>query len=71
MADIPLADQIAELKRELGMRKRLYPQWVRNRQMHEIEAAVRTARLEAAIATLEGLQPPKPQGEMFGAGAPR
>ncbi len=30
---IPLSEQIAELKRELGYRERLYPQWVESGRM--------------------------------------
>lgn len=51
-----LAEQIAEVKRELAMRKRVYPAMVRSERLGISEATRRTTRLEAALHTLEGLQ---------------
>lgn len=55
MADIPLAEQVTELKRELHMRHRVYPKWVASGRMEQREADRHVARLEAAIETLSRL----------------
>ena len=64
--DIPIDDQLAELDRELAMRRRLYPQWVSrgtlsqaaaDRQIRRLEAArdtVRKARQDAQMSLLNG-----------------
>lgn len=53
---IPLAEQIAELKREAALRVNVYPSFVARGRMTEQEAEKYKARLSAAITTLEWLQ---------------
>jgi len=55
MSDIPLQDQLAELKRERNMRAKVYPNWVRTNRLKAEEVKEQTDRLNAAIATIEGL----------------
>lgn len=52
---VPLADQVAELERELQQRARVYPRLVGKGQLTQDRADLQTARLEAALATLRGL----------------
>jgi hypothetical protein len=57
-ADATLPEQIAEVKRELSTRKRVYPRFVAAGTLGVSEATRRTKRLEAALRTLEGLNQP-------------
>lgn len=57
MADISISDQIDAVKREIGLRKRLYPRWVLDRKMTQAAADRELANMEAVLATLEGLAP--------------
>lgn len=50
-----LGDQIAELKRELGMRLKLYPQWIAQGRSNADAASAYIARMRAAIKTLSEL----------------
>ena len=50
-----LAEQIGELKRELGQRGVVYPKWVRNGRMTQYKADAQNGRMLAALATLERL----------------
>ena len=53
--DLPppsIPDQIAELERELGLRQRVYPRWVREGKLREGVAEERMRRLEAARDSL-------------------
>ncbi len=52
---IPLADQIAELKRELAIRKNTYPKWVDAGRMRPAAAEIQIARMTAALHTLMDL----------------
>jgi hypothetical protein len=47
-----LLDQIAEVDRELGVRRIAYKRHIANRLLTQAEADVRIARLEAVLATL-------------------
>ena len=47
--------QFAELKRELGMRARVYPHWIATGKLKRETADYQNRNLEAAMATLEGL----------------
>lgn len=51
-----LGDQIAELKRELGMRLKLYPQWIAQGRSNADAASAYIARMRAAIKTLSELE---------------
>lgn len=53
---IPLAEQIAELKREERLRKSVYARWTMTGKMTARQAEERQQRLHAAIETLEWLQ---------------
>lgn len=57
MADpIPLADQIAEVKREIALRDRVYPHMIASGKLSEEEAALHRARMQATLNTLLWLQ---------------
>lgn len=51
-ARIPIAGQIAEVKRELALRSNVYPIRVRDRKMRQEEADLCMRRMEAVLATL-------------------
>ena len=53
---IPLDHQIAEVKRELAMRSRVFPGLVARGKMRQGEADQHTERLQAVLKTLEWLQ---------------
>ena len=53
---VPLADQIACVKREIRMREEVYPRRVKERRMREDVADLELARMRAVLATLEGIQ---------------
>ena len=52
---VPLAEQIACVTREIGMRRRVYPRWIQAGRMKQDEADREIARMEAVLATLQGL----------------
>lgn len=56
---VPLADQIACVKRELRMRAKVYSRRVAESRMTAAEAAQETAAMSAVLATLQRLE----QGE--------
>ena len=56
IARIPLVDQIAEVKREITMRRRVYTDMVRLKRMTAEDAAVRSERMMAVQRTLERLR---------------
>lgn len=51
-----LDEQIAELRRELGHRPRVFSRWVSDGRMTQQQADERMGRLQAAVKTLEGLR---------------
>jgi hypothetical protein len=53
---ITLDEQIACVRREIAMRKRVYPDWVDRRRMSPQKAQHETAAMEAVLATLERVQ---------------
>jgi hypothetical protein len=55
MADIPLSEQLRVVNRELAMRKRLYPEWVRQGRIKEDRARYLIEVFEALQATLQQL----------------
>ena len=55
MPDVPIARQIACVKRELGMRRRVYPKRVADGRMTEADHQREVAEMEAVLATLEGV----------------
>lgn len=52
---VSLAGQIAEVERELTMRKAVYPRWVAAGRIKQDQADARTIAMEAVLATLKGL----------------
>lgn len=65
MADVPIAEQIACVERELRMRARVYPGWVAAGRMTRERAEAETRAMEAVLMTLRGLAPPAPQGDLL------
>lgn len=69
-----IAEQIACVERELGMRGRVYPRWVANGKLNKAAADLEIRRMEAVKATLlraekEFAARPAgalPNGELFG-----
>lgn len=57
---ISLNQQIASVAREIALRKRVYPRWVREKRMARLSA---TFEIEAMEAVLETLQTVKAKGE--------
>lgn len=49
---VNIVGQIAEVKRELALRRSVYPSLIRGGKMREAEADLCTARMEAVLATL-------------------
>lgn len=49
---VNIVAQVAEVKRELAMRRNVYPTLVRSGKMREAEAALCTHRMEAVLGTL-------------------
>jgi hypothetical protein len=53
MSAIPIERQIAEVRRELGMRRKVYPRFVASERITQAQADERIEPLEAVQATLE------------------
>ncbi len=53
---VTLAEQIAEVHRECGVRRRVYPQWVAAGKLKPEQAARKLAVMEAAFKTLRELE---------------
>ncbi len=51
-----IAEQIASVERELGMRKRVYPRWVANGKLNQAAADLEMRRMEAVRDTLKRAQ---------------
>ena len=51
--DATLADQIAEVKREIEMRRTVYDRLLRSGKLTAADAQARTERMVAVLATLE------------------
>ena len=56
IAQIPLVDQIAEVKREIKMRRNVYTEMIAKNRISPDDAAVRTERMMAVQETLEKLR---------------
>lgn len=52
---ISLQRQLECVRREIALRKRVYPRWVANERMSEAKAAEEIATMEAVAQTLEQL----------------
>lgn len=53
---IPLKDQIAEVGKELGMRKGVYAKWVASGRMTQEDSDRQIARMDAVYKTLKWLE---------------
>ena len=51
-----ITDQLAAAKRELELRRRVYPKWVREGRMQPQKAADETESMAAIVETLQKLQ---------------
>lgn len=51
-----LSEQIAELRRELGLRLRVYSRWVSDGRMTQAQCDEHIGRMQAALNTLEALR---------------
>jgi hypothetical protein len=51
-----LDQQITEVRRELGMRRHVYPKFVGRGKLTQAQADERIAVLESVLVTLEGLR---------------
>lgn len=60
MAEITLEMQIACAKREVALRKRVYPRFVAAKRLNEFKAEEEIAVMTAVVATLESLQRKRP-----------
>ncbi len=56
MPEIPLAEQIRCVGREIGLRRNVYPKWVASGRMKQQDADREIAAMEAVLATLKGLE---------------
>lgn len=68
MMTIALTEQIAEVKREIAMRKRVYPRRIADARMTQEQADRQIAAMEAVLATLQSVTKPSPQQQLFDAG---
>jgi hypothetical protein len=50
--NIPLRAQLAEVRREIALRKRVYPRWVKENRMRQGAADEKIALMEAVAQTL-------------------
>jgi hypothetical protein len=52
---VPLSDQIKCAKRELALRKNVYPKWVQSGRLLREQADYEIASMQAIVASLEAL----------------
>lgn len=53
-ADVRLEDKVAELERELGVRRGVYPRWIQSGKISREHAHRRIITLEAILADYRG-----------------
>jgi len=53
---VSLERQVEAVRRELSMRRRVYPRWVENGKMTERQAAEEISVMEAVLLTLANVQ---------------
>ena len=63
---IPLTDQIAEVQREIALRKQCYPRWVQAGKLAAGEATWQLRCLEEVLRTLMRLDAEQRQLSLFG-----
>ena len=61
MTTITITAQLAAAKRELAMRRRVYPRWIAQQRMSEATAHHEIACMQAIVDTLEALAPEQPK----------
>jgi hypothetical protein len=66
---ISLADQIAEAQRELALRRKCYPAWVKSGKLEAGEAKYQILCLEEIVRTLMRLDAEQRQLSLYGTGA--
>lgn len=59
MSHVSIADQIKCAKRELAMRRRVYPKWVMQGRMTKEMADHETNAMAAIVETLEAISQPR------------
>jgi hypothetical protein len=63
---ITLEEQIAEAQRELALRRKCYPQWVKSGKLDHAEAYHQLQCMEAIVRTLVRLDAAQRQLSLFG-----
>ena len=67
MSDITLAEEIAAVRREIAMRRGVYPKWVQSGRMKQDKADHEIACMESVLASLEAQaaqrEPPERDGD--------
>jgi hypothetical protein len=66
---ITLAEQIAEAQRELALRRKCYPQWIKSGKLDSQDAYHQLQCMKAIIRTLLGIEAQQRQLSLFDAGA--
>jgi hypothetical protein len=61
-----LEEQIAEVKREIMLRKACYPAWVKNRKLTQAEASRQLQLMIEVLKTLRRLDVEQRQMSLFG-----
>lgn len=59
---VSLQDQLAEVKREIGMRERVYPRMVADGRLSAVAAKMYLERMRSVASTLEALSEQKVRG---------
>lgn len=68
VSQITIDEQIAEIKREISLRKRVYPRWTAEGRIPKEQADLQILCMEAVLWTLnEKAKETKPQQDLFGA----
>ena len=62
---ISLAEQVAEAKRELALREKCYPGWIKSRRLSMEEAYHQLAAQRAIVHTLQRLEVEQRQLSLF------
>ena len=65
---ITLEEQIAEARRELALRRQLYPAWVKSGKLDMTTAYYQLQAMEAIVRALEKLEVEQRQLSLFGTG---
>jgi hypothetical protein len=63
---ITLDEQIAEAQRELALRRKCYPQWIKSGKLDMTTAPYQLQAMEAIVKTLERLEVEQRQLSLFG-----